>query len=339
VLPEVVKVEREWRAAIRAREDDVMQTMARKYLAITERLMAEFEALAEQVTRMSEAGEPVAIGKLYRLERYQRMAFHMEREWAEFRPYATKLISDEQRYLLQWGTESAVDLLQSGGYRATIEAWPNAALEAMVGQTNGGPLRALLDEATAGQGDDIGRKLVEGVGLGKNPTVIAREMADVFGMPLARAMCIARTEMLSSYRSSTLRGYRQSGLKQYQRMSAQDGRVCPGCIAAEGELFETEVDFDDHPNCRCSCLPYWPGIGGDFKFGEDWFSGQDEFTQRDILGNTRWQMWKDGDVEFKQFATRTEDPVWGGAIGATTIGDLKAGLGGFVIPTSLEVAS
>jgi len=332
VLAEVVQVEREWRAAIRSHEDDVMRAMAKRYVGIADRLMSEFEALAEQVTRMAAADQPVAVGKLYQLERYQRMAARMDAEWAQFKPYAADLITKEQTYLLNAGAEAAQDLVEAGGYKVAVETFPASAVEAMVGQTEGGPLRDLLAGITEGTDGDIGQKLAEGVGLGKNPTVIAKEMADTFGMPLARALTIARTEMLSAYRSSTLNSYNKYGVQRYERMSAQDSRVCPGCIAAEGQLFETEQDFDDHPNCRCSCLPWWPGIGGDFKMGEDWFKEQDEGTQLDILGQTRLDMWKNGDVKFEQFATKTTDPTWGGSIGATSIGDLRKGLGG--VPTA-----
>jgi SPP1 gp7 family putative phage head morphogenesis protein len=161
-------------------------------------------------------------------------------------------------------------------------------------------------------------------------------MADKFGMPLDRALCIARTEMLGAFRRSTLQGYRQAGLMQYQRLSAQDSRVCAGCIAAEGQLYETEQDFDDHPNCRCSCIPWWPGAHS-FPMGEEWFNAQSESTQRAILGNTRFEMLKNKEIKWSQLATRTSNDTWGGMIVGTSITDLRAGGGG--LPAALIKAA
>jgi SPP1 gp7 family putative phage head morphogenesis protein len=350
-LPEVVQVERAWRALLLERETATMEAMATRYLQLAARLMADFESLAEQVTRMAEAGDAVGVGKLYQLERFQRMAAMMEAQWAEFMPYAEGLISAQQAYLLEAGMENAreqMNAIETSGlmpagagygqsYVGLIEGWPAGAVEHLVGQTQGGPLAALLAAATEDTTADIGAALVEGVGLGHNPTVVAREMYDRFGMPLARCNCIARTEMLSAFRASTLEGYRQAGVQWYQRMSSQDGVVCAGCASAEGELFPTYEDFEDHPNCRCSCIPYWEGAW-EFPMGEEWFNGEDEATQRSILGNTRYEMYKNKEVEWRQFATRTESPVWGGSIGATSIRDLKAGLGGIPELANAEAA-
>ena len=550
-LPAVVHVERKWRVALLQREGTAMTTMTDSYLKLSQQMVTQFEALAEQVTRMQEMGEPVAIGKVYQLERYQRMATNMDREFASYRPYAEGIISDQQRYLLQAGIRAAEQ--QLGVAAGSIEGWPKGAVEKMVGQTQGGPLKDLLASAVDANAtsQDVGQTLVNGVGLGKNPGVVAQEMTDTFGIPLDRSLCIARTEMLSAFRSATLEGYRQAGIMQYQRLSAQDDNVCVGCISAEGELFPTNEDFEDHPNailagsrfapyggilnmvaakyagpavrlrtaahvltigpnhpvltqrgmvpaskvhegdqlvydlrlngpdaliahaahledmplaedafgtlcgdgtsarvasprydlhgdrdfcqgkvhvvrpdrqllpildsggveqyregglvladaklaqvaglgagelrghavdlpsaggmggggalgfhfaflsvvdvrveqfegwafdgstvtslyccdgfvvsnCRCSCIPYYEGAE-EFPMGQEWFDQQDEATQEKMLGSTRYQMYKNGDVSFGQLASRSENATWGGSIHATTIGDLRQGLGG-----------
>lgn len=356
MLPEVVKVEREWRARLADREAVAMGKLGQRYAQMTNRLMVHFESLAEQVTRMAEAGEAVSVGKLYQLERWQRMAAAIDREFALYAPFASDLIEAEQQHLLSAGADAAVDTLGAIGRSSgipdalgvehavgIIEGMPKEAYAQLVGQTEGGPLLSLLNEATAGTGGDIGQVLTQGVGLGKNPTVVAREMADAFGVPLARAQCIARTEMLSAFRATSQDSYRRVGLTQYERLSAQDSRVCPGCIAAEGTLYPVEVAFQDHPNCRCTLLPYWPGIGGNWPTGEEWFKQQDEGLQRSLLGNTRFDMWKSGEVPFRNFATVVSNDTWGGAVVATSISDLRMGLGGNVggvpapkLPTGLR---
>jgi len=337
-LPEVIQTEQAWRAAMLAREEAVMTAMGERYAQMYETLMADFEALAEQVARIAAEGEAVTVGKVYQLERFQRMAARLEAEFAAFRAFATDYLSAEQAFMLEAGMSNARDVLTSasleGSFTAgTVEGWPAGAIASMTGQTSGGPLAALIAGATdsAATADAMARSLVEGVGLGRNASVVARDMADRFGLPLARANCIARTEMNSAFRSSTLEGYRQAGVQMYQRFSAQDSVVCEGCASAEGELYYVNEDFEDHPNCRCSCLPYYPELQ-QFPMGEDWFNTLGEGDQRGILGNTRYEMWKSGEVEFKQFATTTYNAEWGGAVGSTSIRELRAGGGGITHP-------
>ena len=340
--PEVVTQAVQWRERVQTRELFASRAMADRYLHMTQTMMADFEALAEQVTRMAAAGEEVALGKLYQLERYQRMAIKMDAELQDFRAYAEGIIREEQRYLLTAGAQAAKDELRAagggapgawtelGGTTAAIEGFPTAAIEQMVGQTSGGPLQELLIKATDSDAAsrDIGRLLSSSVGLGHNAEVIAAQMAAQFGLPLARALCIARTETNSAYRASSLEGYKQGGVAEYQRLSARDSVVCAGCAAADGERYTVFEEFEDHPNCRCTCLPVvGPGIA-EFPMGEDWFKTLPEEDQRAILGGTRYDMWKSGDVKFEQFATRTGNEKWGNAVVETPIKELKAGGGG-----------
>ena len=45
--------------------------------------------------------------------------------------------------------------------------------------------------------------------------------------------------------------------------------------------------------------------------GETWFNSQSDATQKDMLGDTKWQAWKDGKYEFGDLVGTRMDDVYG----------------------------
>jgi len=137
---------------------------------------------------------------------------------------------------------------------------------------------------TADMGRDISRELAEGLDAGLNPREIADKITEsVRTIQKTRAEVLARTEIINSYTTATIRRYEQSGVEsvvgQSEFRTADDARVCPICEFLDGNEFPLErikngtfgftagEDEPDslsgtyplrppvHPNCRCVLLP------------------------------------------------------------------------------------
>ncbi len=100
---------------------------------------------------------------------------------------------------------------------------------------------------------------------------------------------------------------------------------CPICAALDGKFWELGT-FDlycpAHPRCRCILTPVtksWRELGFDvdelppgtrasmngqvpstMKYSE-WFGTQSAIFQRNWLGNKRYELWKNGKLEFEDF--------------------------------------
>ena len=88
---------------------------------------------------------------------------------------------------------------------------------------------------------------------------------------------------------------------------------CIICGELDGKLYKTLEEAQPvvkHTGCRCVLLPYFDIKGGtraspegylddDTDF-ESWLRDQDEKTQLDVLGRTRYEMFRDG-TPMKQF--------------------------------------
>lgn len=100
---------------------------------------------------------------------------------------------------------------------------------------------------------------------------------------------------------------------KYEWLSTLDNRTCIACGELDGRLFRTLEEVPQiplHVGCRCVLLPYFDIKGGtraspegylddDTDF-ESWLRDQDEKTQLDVLGRTRYEMFRDG-TPMKQF--------------------------------------
>lgn len=95
---------------------------------------------------------------------------------------------------------------------------------------------------------------------------------------------------------------------KYEYLSTLDSRTCLVCATASEHLYKELKDIPhipQHRGCRCCIVPYYD-IKGDTKASKDgyvdskitfndWLKEQDEETQLDVLGRTRFNLFKNGE--------------------------------------------
>jgi very-short-patch-repair endonuclease len=97
--------------------------------------------------------------------------------------------------------------------------------------------------------------------------------------------------------------------------------VVHNCIAKDGEFYDTKSAMDDHPNGRCYMLPVtksYEELGIDAPEPEfqretarEWFRRQDEATQREMMGDAKYEAWKEGRFALEDIAKVNRSDVWG----------------------------
>lgn len=137
------------------------------------------------------------------------------------------------------------------------------AVAAMMGAMDG-PLGKLLDSIPLTVSAEAHDALIQGITLGKNPRVIAKEMADKAGIAHTRALLIARTETMRAYREGQRAQWLAMGdlVKGWTWASVRDDRTCPACWAMHGSTHPISEPFFGHPNCRCTMIPIFATIPG-----------------------------------------------------------------------------
>lgn len=95
---------------------------------------------------------------------------------------------------------------------------------------------------------------------------------------------------------------------KYEYLSTLDTRTCLVCASYDGKLYRSMKDtprIPVHISCRCIILPYFGEIEGETRAAKDgpvdagvkysdWLGSQPDDVQEEVLGKTRYRMYKDG---------------------------------------------
>ncbi len=262
---------------------------------------------------------------LYRDERYQALQRQIETEMARFSGYADAQILAGQRDAIAAGLEHSSAMVEGAGgpeIRAVFNRLPAEAVQDMVGfMADGSPLSTLLDNLGPMVSRGVRDALTTSIALGLNPRQTARAVCRAFGMGLARALVIARTEQLRAYREASRRNYAANSdvVMGWQWLCACDRRSCASCWAMHGSIHGVKETLDDHPNGRCAMVPVVKGLAPAIgRNGPELFAELPEADQRYILGQAAQLAYRAGELELdpdhnnpRSIVGRQDDPQWG----------------------------
>ena len=232
--PDVIRILYEFRRGIELREGAMLDDMATRWLMIENRLDADITALAYELQRLKDEGKIITESVVLQSQRYKALREQMEREIAKYnREYAVGMIADQQAAYAKMGIDAAQTAMRSAmgtiGYNFNLINLD--AVASMIGFAgNGSPLYTLLQKDYGDAVHGLTNALINGIARGYGPVKTAREMANGFGMGLDRAILIARTETIRSYRTATTEQYRQSGAVTGFRRLVWKPTACMACF-------------------------------------------------------------------------------------------------------------
>jgi len=329
IEPLVVRVMREFKAALLLREQAQEADMADRYLEVEERLQAHIDALAWDFAERREQGLTISEAALYRMERYKRLRALTEEEVLRYTgDYAEPLIRRGQAEMGQLGIDNAASAINAsyGAFGGPIfERLPYEAIENMVGLAgDGSPLNTLLREAYPDAFDGVIRELIQSTAIGVNPRQTARRMRDGLGAGLNRALVIARSEQLRVYRQASAMQYERSGVvREFRRLATKDSRTCMACLVSDGERFPVGAVLSDHPNGRCAMVPVViHARTPQWETSLQWFRQQDPEQQRGQMGAKYFEAWQDGVFQLPQLRSTVRSNVWGDSPQVTALNKL-----------------
>lgn len=255
----------------------------------------------------------------------------IEQEMAKFAPQAADIVERNQRDRVARGRADSRELTrQMEGRRGprvdtTWNALPDSAVVDLVGfAQDGSPLKALFDALGPQVSQAIQSELATGLALGRNPVVVARAVAAKSGMGLARALTISRTESLRAYRETTRRSYDASeAVTGWVWLSARQTSTCAACWAMDGTKHPNSESMAAHPNCRCAMLPD-TGSQPDFGNGPALFGKLSEAEQRTILGPSKHDAFKSGQIKLEDLVVERRSADWGNSVQVASLEKAKA---------------
>ncbi len=323
-MPEstVARMVRLQKEALLRYEAEQMRALTQRWLQVERALEAE---MLKTILALQEKGI-VTEAMILRDERFQRLLWQARAEYAKYADDVEARIEAIQEYGLTKGVSDAAKVLELSIDEAKLalnfDMLNVEAINTIIGITaDGTPLRELLMKEYPNAVQGIMDALTKGIALGLNPKKIAEDMAKEMGIALQKALLISRTEMMRAYRLATQEQYKASEVvTQYKRLAIKDDTTCLGCLMQDGETYETEEEFAEHPNGRCQLVPVVRGgFAPTWTSGKEWLAGLSEERQRGILGDQRYELWKSGAASLEDFSTLVPNETWGGSFVPTPL--------------------
>lgn len=302
------------RRAILRGEAESARAMLSAWQPIERRILIAQLRVIRKIEQAQSTGLDVSPAWLFQQERYFQYLAVIREETERFAQLAEAVTRAGQDRAVGLGIRHAGEAMRAAGVEAGFVRVPKEQLEFLVGMLgNGSPLDTLFQTFGEQAAAKAKITLIEGLGQGMNPRVIAKRLAKVTGATPQRALLVARTETIRAYRMTTLENYRANSevVSGWRWTSARDKRTCPICLAMDGQAFTLETQMGTHPACRCALLPinrYRPVSRGT---GEEWLRNQPEAYQKQVLGPARWEVWQGGEMSLPDFVKVTRSPEWG----------------------------
>ncbi len=312
---------RRTRRQIDTLEGPVRQEMADLYARAVRNLATDLELVTMQIRNAQEAGIDVSPDWLRRQDRYTRLLWQAEREFARFTDDGVRLIEGGRVRAIRGGAAEAWELLDAAGIERGFAAnVPTYAIENAMSATYSGPVKRSLARYGEEGAQTITDALLDGMVRGRGPRAIIRDIQRALLSPAnaARLESLIRTEMLRGFRSGLSETYQGMAhlILALRWTAALSSRTCLACLGRHGREYPVDYVMDAHPNCRCILSPIVQDAPPlQLQTGEEWFSRQPENVQRRMMPSTAaFDAYQSGSVALGDFVGQRRSRTWGRSI-------------------------
>lgn len=275
--------------------------LQRDFLISTEKrsalfLNAEFERIRREIIiyllqRLSAQPNLIGLGKIDFIEKIIEL---LTKNIDILSSPAGQMIARSQMNVVNFASVSLKRYLQFTA-DAKIFSVDREAIRHLIGRAfDGKSLQTVFNRMKEPMANRMRVELVEGFALGESNEAIARRISDVTDLGRRRALTLARTELVMSYRNASTEFYAEAGLKEYRFISSLDQRACLVCWRLHGTKWKLKEKPHIHVNCRCVCLPVLKS-DGKIKTGVELFGSLPIGYQKQILGAKRFSLFEAGD--------------------------------------------
>jgi len=338
----------DFRHRLAQHETSAQQTINSAYAGVMPGINARLNTLYKQIQDKLDNGETVPMSWLHEQGRLQNIKAFINSEINRFGSKALMTTHQLQQVGVQLGSQSALEMLDATVPSGVSWTWgrpSSEALRSFIGVSqSGSPLADLFQGFGAEAAEKVGQALLTGLSLGQNPRTIAPQVEQALGISRNRALVISRQEMLRCYKNAATETYRQNDdvVKQWRWTCAKSSNTCAACLAMDGSLHDISEDLESHVQCRCAPVPVtvgWDEIlsklgiedissipsAPQMQTGSEWFHDQDADTQKQILGNAKYDAYKNGDFSFDDLVGHAHDADWGHSIYEKSLKQLVGG--------------
>lgn len=308
-MPTPTELAQEFKRAIDRQDAAALMRLARTYHQLYLRMGDKLDSLLLAISKLDEPTK----GQVFRLAQYKNLISALETELTKFGTFTELEIRSNSQAAIELAVKQTEAFLRAAGYTMT-RSLPTDAIYSMLGfLQEGSPLWKRIDKLAPYHTQRVADALLEGIAFGYNPAKTARMFESVMGGGLTDAMRMTRTTQLYASREASRAMYVANDdiISGWTWYSSLDADTCMACAIEHGTIHSNDESMDSHYNCRCTSLPVVIGYNDQVQTGTDWFSNLSESEQRNMMGSSAYEAWKEGKFDLSDMVTRRHDDVYG----------------------------
>lgn len=275
----------------------------------------DLEALVKKIEAANAAGHPIRTSWLLQRARIEQLLGRIQGQIDQYTASAAGATVAGQTSATTKGATHAKGLAKSAGITSGFRQLNPSAFADLIGTLEpGSPLYDLFRDVSVRAVSHARTVFAKAMAEGANPRETAKQLArQIQGLTENRALLIARTETMRSYRSSQIRTYRANAdvITGWRWQAAKNSRTCPMCLAMDGTLHPLDTVMATHPACRCMQVPITEYTETPKETGAEWLAKQSDDVQRKILGRTKAELFQKGELQLSDLVAETAHPRWG----------------------------
>ena len=321
-MPELTvnELARAFKAAIDRQDAAALTRLAKSYKALYERMQDKLDSYLLALSKFDAPTKAQAM----RLTQYKKLMDALETELGKYAAYVEVEIRNNALAGAELAVKQTEAFLRAAGYSmpATL---PTRAIVNMLGfLQEDSPLWKRLSLLGPENARKVADSLLEAVTFGYNPAKTAKMFETAMGGGLTDAMRMSRTAQLYATREANRAMYvaNEDVVSGWIWWSSLDTDTCMACAVEHGTIHSNDESMDSHYNCRCTSLPVVIGYNDQVQTGTDWFSNLSESEQRNMMGSSAYEAWKEGKFDLSDMVTRRHDDVYGEMLARTPLQDL-----------------
>jgi len=343
-----LRASRSLRVTVDQSVDQVTRDLVKAWVTAWDELANAWESAAVEIAALAAEG-PVPGWKIAQLRRVQQALAATEAALAGLAPEVIQAVASGTADLIPPTVAGQAEIMATQFPR---QAGTQADLAVALNRVDPASLAWIVQRTTeqvtssawslASDAANVLRAgLARGIGAGDNPRQVARQVVkqvgDAFNGGLARAMTIARTEMLDAHRAAAQAVQEADAdvLSGWVWQAKLDSRTCPSCWGMHGTTHPLDQPGPmDHQNGRCARLPKvksWEELGFEgidepddaLPDARDTFYSLPRATQQGIMGTARLDALDNG-MDFVDLSQRRTNPGWRDSYVPVPVRDLPA---------------
>ena len=319
-MPTANELARAFKAAVDRQDAAALSRIAKAYHQLYLRMQGKLDSLLLAISKLDEPTK----GQVFRLAQYKGLIDSLETELTKFSAFTEMEIRANSHASIELAIKQTEAFLKAAGY-AMPHSLPTNAIYNMLGfLQEGSPLWKRIGELAGTHTQRVADALLEGIAFGYNPVKTARMFESVMGGGLTDAMRMTRTSQLYASREASRAMYVANDdiISGWTWYSSLDADTCMACAIEHGTIHSNDESMDSHYNCRCTSLPVVIGYNDQVQTGTDWFSNLSESEQRNMMGSSAYEAWKEGKFDLSDMVTRRHDDVYGEMLARVPLSEL-----------------